>query len=171
MKENQGLSKRRWIVGSLILTAVLVVLGYFAAVRPQIVMAPHLPGISVENRGGKDALIYRVDGFWYWAGQVAFLNNMPAVRQQVKSGAVPVRLRIPDIPVPGRESALEGPWYMKLVIRYKMAHNPIFRFTTQVYFKLDPKGRQWTLTDTIPAKYRSLGKLGMGDVGKIDLEF
>lgn len=172
LKEKlQGLSRRQAIFGGCILLLVLVFFGYFAVVRPVIVVLHGLPGISVKNTGRMDALICRVDGFWYWAGQVALLSNMPAVFQQVESGAAPVRLQVPDIPGPVGEIAQQGPWYMKLAVRYRIPGIPIFRYTTLSYFEFDPERQLWAPTENIPPKHRSLGKLGIGNVGKIELSF
>ena len=172
LKERpQSLSRRHAIVGGCILLLALVVFGYFAVARPVVVVVHGRTGISVKNTGRMDAFIYRVDGFWYWAGQVAFLSNMPAVLQQVESGAAPVRLQIPDIPGPEGEVAQQGPWYMKLVVRYRIPGIPIFRYRTLSYFEFDPARQAWAPTEDIPAKHRALGKLGIGDVGKIELSF
>lgn len=172
LKEKfQNLSKRQAILGGGVLLLVLIFFGYFAVARPVIVRVPDLPGISVNNKGGMNALIYRVDGFWFWAGQVAFLSNLPAICQQVETGAAPVGLQVPDIPAPTGKIAQQGPWYMKLAVRYRIPGIPIFRYTTLLFFKFDPKRETWAGTKTIPPKYRSLGNLGMGNVGKIELRF
>jgi hypothetical protein len=169
--KQQWLSRKRAMVGGCILLLVLTLLGYFWVVRPVIVMVPDLAGIDVKNQGGMDALIYKVDAFWYWGGQVAFVSNMPAIHQQVEATATPVRLQIPDIPGPSGEIAQNGPCYMKLAVRYRIPGNPIFRYTAVGYFKFDPHRQIWTPTKTIPPKYRSLGNLAMGNVREIELDY
>ena len=75
-RKQQRFSKRQAIVGGCVLLLVLTLLGFFAVVRPVIVMVPEGPSVDVKNEGGMTALIYKVDGFWYWGGQVAFLGNI-----------------------------------------------------------------------------------------------
>lgn len=167
----KNLGKKQAILGGFILLLVLVGLGYFGVFRPVIVMDTDQAGIYVENKGGMDALIYKVDGFWYSAGQVAVLANMPAIHQRVGAGAATVRLQIPDIPVPDEQAAQQGASYMKLAVRYRIPVIPIFRYTTLLYFKYNADRKLWTATKSIPPKYRSLGKLATGNVGEIELSF
>jgi len=169
-KRHRRLGKRHWILGGSVLLLLLVLFGYFAVVRPVILMVPGLPDISVKNTGRTNALIYRVDGFWYWGGKVSLLGNLPAIRHQVVPGTGPVRLQIPHIPGPEGEIAHEGPWYMKLVVRYGIPNVPIFRYTTTLYFEFDLAREAWTSVEAIPPKYRAPGSLGRGNVGKIELD-
>ena len=170
-KRHQGLGKIHWMLGGSVLLLFLALLGYFAIVRPVIVVVPGLPDIYVKNTGKTNALIYRVDGFWYWGGKVSLLGNLPAIRHLVEPGTGPVRLQIPHIPGPGGEIAHEGPWYMKLIVRYGIPGIPVFRYTTTLYFEFDLARKTWTSVDAIPPKYRALGNVGMGNVGKIELDF
>jgi hypothetical protein len=170
-KKLKNPNRNSVILGGCILLVVLVGLGYFWVVRPVIVMDTDLPGIYVKNKGGIDALIYRVDGFWYWAGQVALLANMPGIHQRVRPAAASVRLRIPDIPIHSEQAAQKNGCYMKLVVRYRIPGIPIFRYTTLFYFKYDPSRKIWAVTESIPAKHRSLGNLAIGNIDKIELDF
>jgi len=170
-RKQPRLSKRRAIMGGCVLLLVLTVVGYFGVVRPVIVLMPEQWGFDVRNQGGMDALIYKVDGFWYWGGQVALLHNLPAIYQQVEATATPVRLQLPSIPAPSKEIAQKGPCYMKLALRYGIPGIPIFRYTSSWYFEFDPQRQTWGPRESIPPKYRSLGNLAMGNVGRIELTF
>jgi len=167
----KNLNQKQAICGGCILLLVLVGLGYFGIFRPVIVMDTDQPGIYVKNKGGMDALIYKVDGFWYWAGQVALLANMPAIHQRVGPGAATVRLQIPDIPTPDEQSTQQGVLYMKLALRYKIPGIPLFRYTTPLYFEYDTNSKLWTTTKSIPPKYRALGNIAIGNIGEIELSF
>ena len=167
---NFNLKRAIW-VGCILLFA-LVGLGYFGIYRPVIIMETDQAGIYVKNNGGMDALIYKVDGFWYWGdGQVAMLANMPDIYQRVGPGAVPVRLQIPDIPIFDKQAAQQSRCFMKLAVRYTIPGVPIFRYTTPLYFEYARNLRIWTATNSIPVRYRALGKLTTGNVGKIELSF
>jgi hypothetical protein len=166
-----SLNQNRAILGGFILLLVLVGLGYFGVFRPVIVMHTDQAGIYVKNKGRMDALIYKVDGFWYWAGQVALLTNMPDIHQRVGPGAAPVRLQIPDIPIFDKQATQQRNCYMKLAVRYRIPGNPIFRYTTPLYFEYDPDRKIWAATRSIPTKYRSLGNLAIGNIGEIELSF
>ncbi|MGD8513713.1 MAG: hypothetical protein PVG85_07150 [Deltaproteobacteria bacterium] len=170
-KKELRFSKKWAIMIGCVLVLVLTVVGYFGVVRPVIVLLPEPWGLDVKNQGGMDALIYRVDGFWYWGGQVALLHNMPAICQQVEATATPVRLQLPSIPTPSEEIAQKDPCYMKLAVRYKIPGIPTFRYTSSWYFEFDPQRQIWESRKSIPPKYRSLGNLAMGNVGRIELEF
>jgi len=161
--------KKRLFLTAFILVLVLTPLGYLVLFRPVIAIAPGPPGIYIKNKGRMDALIHKVDVFWYWAGEVAFLSDMPPMRQKVVPGEVAVRLQIPNLPGLEEKTGPKGPWYMKLAVRYCIPGIPIFRFTTFLYFEFDQKHRKWTPITSIPPRYRALGKVGMGDVGKIEL--
>jgi hypothetical protein len=150
---------------------VLAGLGYLGIHRPNILVKTDHAGIHVKNGGSLDALIYRVDGFWYWAGNVALLANLPDIHQRVWAGAEPVKLQIPDIPIPGKQPSQPNAFYMKLAVRYTVPGIPIFRYTTPSYFQYDPNDKIWALTNRIPSKYRSLGKLATGNIDQIKLRF
>jgi hypothetical protein len=162
-------NKKRLVLAGFVLLFVLTSLGSFAHFRPRIVMAPDQPGIYVKNRGRLDAVIHKVDAFWYWAGQVAFLSDMPPIRQQVAAEEGPVRLRVPNLPAPLEKTEPRGPWYMKLAVRYRVPGIPVFRYTSRLYFEFEPKHQEWISIKSIPPKYRALGRIGMGDVEKIEL--
>jgi hypothetical protein len=170
-EKKQRFSKRQAIVGSCVLLLMLSLLGFFAVVRPVIVIVPEGPSIDVKNQGGMTALIYRVDGFWYWDSQVALLGNMPSIHQRVKASATPVRLQVPDIPAPSEEILQRAPHCMKLAVRYRIPGIPIFRYTAVSYFEFDPCRQMWAQRQSIPPQCRSLGNLAMGNVGRIELEF
>ena len=167
----RNLTKKGAIGGGGILLLVLVILGYFRISRPVIIIVPDCAGIHVRNQGAMNAVIYKVDTFWYWAGQVALLGNMPEIHQRVESEATPVRLQVPDIPGPAGGIQQREHCYMKLAVRYRIPGVPVFRYTTLLYFKYDPDRESWISTKSIPAKYRSLGSLGVGNVGKLELSF
>lgn len=172
LKEKlKNLNQKQAICGGCILFLVLFGFGYFGIFRPVIVMDTDQAGIHVKNKGGMDALIYKVDGFWYSADQVALLANMPAIHQRVGPGAATVRLQIPDIPTPDEQSTQRSVLYMKLALRYKIPGIPIFRYTTPLYFEYDTNSKLWTTTKSIPPKYRALGKIAIGDIGEIQLSF
>jgi len=176
LKRKRSSPNRRWTVFSgLVLLVVLVVLGNLAVLRPVILMDTDQAGIHVKNAGSMDALIHRVDGFWYWASRLALLANMPSVHQRVGSGAGPVRLQIPEIPTPDEQMVQQfiqqDPFYMKLVVRYRIPGIPMFRYTTPLYFKYDPTLKIWVATKSIPAKYRSLGSFAVGNIEEIALSF
>ena len=165
------LNQKHAIWGGCILLAVLVGLGYFWISRPVIIMDAGQAGIHVKNNGGMDALIHKIDGFWYWAGRVALLTNMPGIRQRVGAGTAPVRLQIPDMPIPGKQATQTSACFMKLEVHYRIPGIPIFRYTTLLYFKYDPNRKIWAVTESIPPKHRSLGNLATGNIGKIELNF
>lgn len=167
----KNLSQNRVILGGCILLVFLVGLAYFGISRPIIVMDTDRAGIYVTNKGDMDALIHKVDGFWYWAGQVAFLANMPGIHQRVRPAAAPVRLQIPDIPIRSEQGTQKNACYMKLVVRYRIPGVPIFRYSTPLYFRYDPNRKKWAVTKSIPPEYRSLGKLATGNIGEIELDF
>ncbi len=170
-KEKPGNLNRKWVVlGGCCLLFVFVGLGYSAVYRPVILDADRV-GIYVKNTGGIDALIHKVDGFWYWAGQVALLANMPGIHQRVRAGSGPVKLQIPDIPLPGREILDQRACYMKLAVRYRIPGVPIFRYTSPLYFAYDPSQKVWTSAKSIPPKYRALGKVPLGNIDEIALDF
>jgi hypothetical protein len=163
---------RKWaFLGGLVLLLILAALGGSAVLRPALVLYPDDTGISVKNIGGTDALIHKVDVFWYWAGQVAFIANMPEVHQTVKSEANPAKLNIPDIPVPEKRAVQREPFYMKLAVRYTIPHLPMFRYAESLFFEYDFQLNKWTATENIPLQYRSLGNLTVGDVKPIELSF
>jgi hypothetical protein len=169
--KRSGLNKKWAILGGFALFLILVGFGALAVVRPVIVMDTGRAGIHVRNTGRMDALIYRVDGFWYWAGQVALLANMPGIHQRVAPGADPVRLQIPDIPIPVEQAAQQTPVFMKLTVRYGIPGIPVFRYTRLLYFEYNPTLKAWATTQSIPPKYRALGNLTIGNVGQIKLNF
>ncbi|NVM23552.1 MAG: hypothetical protein HWN68_17440 [Desulfobacterales bacterium] len=172
LKEKlENINQKRAILVGFILLFFLVVLGYFGFCRPIIVVVPGHPGIYVKNEGNMDALIVRVDGFWYWAGQVAMLDNMPDIHQLVEPGVVQVRLQLPDIPLPAKKITQENGCYMKLAVRYRIPGNPIFRYITMSYFRYDQNRKVWAAIKSIPVKYRSLGNVATGNVGRIELDF
>ena len=170
-EKPQNLNKKRAILGGCILLLVLVVLGYFGFFRPVIVKVPCEPGIYIKNEGGMDALIYKIDGFWYRAGRVAVLANIPEIRQRVEPGGPPVRLQVPDIPVPEEKTTKKTACYMRLAVRYGIPGIPIFRYTVLMYFKYDPNRKIWAATKSIPVKFRSVGNLAVGNIGEIKLSF
>jgi hypothetical protein len=172
LKDKLRSLNKKWIVsGGLVLLLILVGLGTSAVLRPVIVLNTNETGISVQNTGGVDALIHKVDGFWYWAGQVAFIANMPDVHQEVQSRAHPVRLDIPNIPIPEKYAIQGKPVFMKLAVRYTIPGMPFFRYTEPLFFEYDSDLNGWAITDNIPLKYRSLGNLTVGDVGQVELSF
>ncbi len=170
-EKPKNLNQNRAILGGCVLLVVVIGLGCFWVFRPVIVMDTERAGIYVKNKGDMDALIYKVDGFWYWAGQVALLANMPGIRQRVQPGAASVRLQIPDIPIHSEQATQKDGCYMKLAVRYRIPGIPIFRYTAPLYFKYDPNRKTWDAIKHIPAKHRSIGNLAIGNVGKIELDF
>ena len=167
----KNLNHKHAIWGGCFLLVVLVGLGYFWISRPIIVMDAGQAGIQVKNNGGMDALIHKINGFWYWAGRVALLTNMPDIRQRVEPGTAPVRLQIPDMPIPGKQATETTACFMKLEVHYRIPGMPIFRYTTPLYFEYDAESKIWAATETIPVKHRSLGKLTVGNIGKVKLNF
>ena len=172
LREKLGkLDKKRAVLGGSVLLCVAAVLGYFGFSRPLIVRVPGPSGIYVKNNGAMDAFIHKVDVFWYWAGQVAVVVNLPEIHQRVERRAGPARLHVPDIPAPTGKIAQQGPCFMKFALHYRIPGIPIFRYIALFYFKYDPHRNAWAATKSIPAKYRSLGNLAVGNVGKIELSF
>lgn len=172
-KEKRGsLKGRRVVLGGCLLLLLLVGMGYLAFHRPVILFA-HVDqaGMHIKNTGRIDALIYKIDGFWYWDGQVALLANMPDIHQRVQSGADAVRLQIPDIPTPGQQTSHQDAFYMKLAVRYRIPGIPIFRYTTPMYFGYDATQKTWVSAKSIPPKYRALGKVPLGNIGEIEIGF
>ena len=170
-EKPRGLNKKWAIFGVVVLFLILVGLGSSAVLRPVIVLKSNERGVFVKNTGGLDALIHRVDGFWFWSGRVAYIANMPSIHQRVESGSDFVRLDIPNIPVPEEHTPQQGPFYMRLWVRYIIPGMPIFRYAEQLFFKYDPDLNRWTAAKDIPLKYRSLGTLTIGDVDKVKLKF
>ncbi|MBW2172193.1 MAG: hypothetical protein JRF69_09495 [Deltaproteobacteria bacterium] len=172
LKEKLRSLDKKWAIpGALVLFLIIAGLGSSAVLRPVIVLDTDETGIFVKNAGGGDALIHKVDGFWYWAGRVAFIANMPGVHQRVESGAGSVRLEIPDIPIPENHTTQQKPFYMKLAVRYRIPGMPIFRYTEPLFFEYDSDLKAWATTESIPVKYRSLGNLTVGNVEQIELSF
>ena len=172
VKKRLSIPNRKWVsLSFFFLLLVLAGLAYLGIHRPIILAKTDLAGIHVKNDGGMDALIHRVDGFWYWAGNVASLANFPDIHQRVWAGAEPVKLQIPDIPIPGRQLSQPSEFYMKLSVRYTIPGIPFFRYTAPLYFQYDSINKMWALTNRIPSKYRSLGKLATGDIEHIELRF
>ena len=163
---------RTWaVLATCTLLLILAGLGYLAVYRPVIVMDSDHERVQVRNSGGTVALIYRVDGFWYWGGQVALVSNMPGIHQRIASGAGPVTLEIPKMPPPDERIAQQGPFYMKLVLRYGIPGIPIFRFTTPLYFHYDAVGKTWKAEDHIPPEYRALGNVPIGNIDFVEVSF
>ena len=167
----KNLDKKWAALGGLVLLLILAGLGASAVLRPVIVLDTGETGIFVRNTGGVDAVIHKVDSFWYWAGQVAFIANMPDIHQKVESGGESVRLGIPDIPIPEKHTAERQPFYMKLAVRYTIPGMPVFRYTEPLFFEYDSTLNGWATTENIPLKYRSLGNLTVGDIEQIELRF
>ncbi|MBW2565985.1 MAG: hypothetical protein JRE24_03670 [Deltaproteobacteria bacterium] len=171
-KKKPGYLNSKWaVLSGCFLFLILVGLGYLAVHKPVIVVDARQAGIHVKNTGSTDALIYKVDGFWYWAGKVAFLTNMPGIHQRVEAGADSVRLQIPDIPIPDKQGVLQSAFFMKLAVRYSIPGMPIFRYTAPLYFKYNSTNKTWALTKSIPAKHRAIGNLAIGNVDQIELSF
>ena len=170
-KKQAWYAQRKTIYGGLVLVVVTISLSVLAFLKPVITMTPDHPGIHVKNAGRLGASIHRVDGFWYWAGHVALLVNIPPIQQVVHKGAAPARLQIPDMPAPDDYGIHQGVCYMKLVIRYTIPGVPIFRFTAPVYFKFHEEQQEWIPTGRIPAKHRALGNLPVGNIDKLNLNF
>ncbi len=162
--------KQLFLIGCL-LAVLLGILGYFGVSRPQIAMVSNKPDIYVVNRGDMNGLICRVDGFWYWAGRVGFLANMPDIRQEIISGDEPSRLKIPQVPSPVGVVVHNKPCYMKLIIRYQIPGIPIFKYKVNFYFKYDLKKDLWISSKNIPAGFRAFGSLGRGNVERIEVSF
>lgn len=163
---------KKWaVLGGLVLFLILAGIGSSAVLRPVIVLDSDETGVFVRNTGGTDALIHKVDAFWYWAGQVAFIANLPDVHQRVGSGGEFVRLDIPDIPIPEMHAMQPTHFYMKLAVRYTIPGMPVFRYTEPLFFEYDSDHKRWATTENIPIKYRSLGNLTVGDVEGIELSF
>ena len=164
------MARKRTIYASCLVLVLLVGAGILAFLKPVIVIE-NRPGVFVRNQGRLEAVIFRVDGFWYWGGQVAMLANIPDIRQRVTKHDSPVRLQIPDMPFPPEYGIREKTCFMKLAIRYSIPGIPVFRFATRSYFEYDEKQETWVGTKQIPPKHRALGSLTVGDVGKIELNF
>lgn len=172
MKDRLRSVHKKWaVLGGFLLLLIVVGLGSSAVLRPVIVLESNETGLFVKNTGGVDALIHRVDGFWYWSGRVAFIANMPSIHQRVASGADLVRLDIPNIPAPKEHAALQKPFYMRLKVRYVIPGMPMFRYAKEFFFEYDPDLNQWTASEDIPLKYRSLGTLTVGNIEKMKLDF
>jgi hypothetical protein len=167
----RNLNKRWAVFAGLVLLLIVVGLGSSAVLRPVIVLQSDKTGIFVRNTGGLDAIIQKVDGFWYWSGRVAFIANMPSIHQKVASEAGLARLDIPNIPVPEGYAAQRKPFYMRLRVRYIIPGMPMFRYMEQLFFEYDPDLNRWIATENIPLRYRSLGRLTLGDVEPIELDF
>ena len=163
-------SRRKAIYGGALLLVVLC-LGSLAFLKPMIVMDFERPGLYIKNKGRLSAWIYKVDGFWYWGGQVAFLVNMPPIRQRVSGDGVDVKLQIPDIPPPHEYGIYRQTCYMKLAVRYTIPGVPVFRFTTPLFFEYDEIRKTWAATKSIPPENRALGSVPMGNIGEIKLNF
>lgn len=165
------MNSKKVVIGACILLMVLSGAVSLALFRPVVVMDRDWPDLSVKNEGLSDAVIFRVDGFWYWGGQVAMLINLPQFRQKVAKDDGPVRLFTSEIPLPGARGIREKTCYMKLAIGYSMPHIPVFRFSRLLYFEYNEDQNKWSATENIPPKHRALGSLSVGNVGKIDLKF
>jgi hypothetical protein len=164
-------AQRKTLYGGLIFLVATICLSVLGFVKPVVTMARGQPGIHLKNEGRLGARIHRVDGFWYWGGQVAMLRNIPPIQQTVQKGTLPVRLQIPDIPSPDGYGIQQEACYMKLIIRYTIPGIPIFRFTAPLYFRFDEKQHEWISTDSIPPQHRALGNLAVGNVDRVDLNF
>ena len=80
----RNLNKKWAVFGGLVLLLIVAGLGSSAVLRPVIVLQNDKTGVLVKNTGGLDALIQKVDAFWYWSGRVAFIANMPSIHQKVE---------------------------------------------------------------------------------------
>jgi hypothetical protein len=167
----RSLSRKQvvWILSVLIPVAVM--LAYCKVVRPNVDLIYSPPEIYAVNKGKADAFISRIDGFLFWKGQIAYIGNMPEVRQMISKGAVPEGLTIEGIPSIEPLGAMSEPYYLKLAVRYQMPGFPVFRYTSLLYLEFSPARFSWKQVKSIPAKYRSLGNLGVGKVNVIQLNY
>ena len=160
--------RRYYVIGS-VLVIVLAIALYFGIRRPHIVTIRDEYGIEIRNRGDLRAYIFRVEIFWYWESQVGFLTDIPPVRQYVPPTGQRRQLDIPDIPAPDRVLGGRPTCFMRIVIHYQIPGVPLFRYRTVAYFEYDRKAKTWSMIDTMPARYRSLGNMGRGDVEMIKI--
>jgi hypothetical protein len=161
--------QRFWVLVGLVL--VLFALAYFKVVRPQVALVYKMPHIHVHNKGKSDAVIHRMDGFLFWEGKIAYVENMPKVRETVGKGLDMVLLQAPTIPLAKGFGKTNKPGYFKLIVRYQIPWFPIFRYTSLLFLKYNASDLTWEQTESIPSRYRSLGKAGVGDVDLIQLDF
>jgi len=168
---SKRLGKGRLLFIGLTVLVVVAVLGYFGMRRPRLQVSANTSGIHLTNEGASVAEVFRVDTFWYWESKVGYLTDMPDVVEQVppanehadSQGTV-----IPDIPSPTAVCGELAPCFMRMVIHYDAPHIPIFRYRAIAYFRFDQFGQEWRVVDNMPARYRSLGNLGRGDVEMIN---
>ncbi len=155
-----------WIV--LVLGAILSTAVFFGVRRPHIIATGDENGIYVKNVGETTGRIFRVDLFWYWESQVGYIVDLPPVSQTVPPGRTS-QLPIPPLPGPGSIVEGTGPFFMRMVVHYQMPGIPVFRYRSVLYFRQPPRNQNWVVVDEIPAKYRSLGSMGRGNVEMIKL--
>ncbi|OEU45708.1 MAG: hypothetical protein BBJ60_05880 [Desulfobacterales bacterium S7086C20] len=167
LERFQRLDRKQIFLAGCVLAVFLGALGYFGVSRPRIAMVSDKQGIYIVNRGDMNGLISRVEGFWYWAGQVGFLANMPDIRQEVRPGDKPVRLEIPRVPSPVGVVVHQKPCYMKLIICYHIPGIPVFKYKVNFYFKYDFNQDSWISSKNIPAEFRAFGSMGRGNVKRI----
>ena len=167
----RSLSRRQVFWSLSISVLVAATLAYFKVVRPDVDFIFRSPQVFVVNKGKLDALINRVDGFLFWKGQIAFIGNMPGIRQRVSPDLEPEALQIGAIPPVEPFEEISGPCYLKLAVQYHIPGIPFFRYTSLLYLENSPARLSWHQVDNIPAKYRSLGRAGIGDVDIVRLDF
>ena len=159
---------RRFLWIALVLAAILAVAVFFGIRRPHIIATADGDGIYVKNVGETAGRISRVNLFWYWESQVGYIVDLPPVSQTVPPGR---DSQLPIAPLPGPGSVVEGtgPFFMRMVVHYQMPGIPVFRYRSVLYFRHDPRDQKWVVVAEIPAKYRSLGSMGRGNVEMIKL--
>ena len=138
--------------------------------RPQLSAISHEDAVLVKNIGKTDAVIHHINVFLYHDGRVFFMENMPDIRQVVTPKKHLFRLPIPVIPGPFIRKHGNEPAYMKMSLQYFIPGFPVFRYKTVLYLKYEHEVASWKMVETIPAKYRALGKAVKGDIEPMKLE-
>ena len=153
------------------ITIALAFLACSFYIRPRLSVFFQKRSIEVANQGKMGALLHNVDVFWYVGGEVFFIRNLPPVAQTFEPGKDYVPLDIPEIPAPKNGIESKGSVYMKTVLGYRAKWLPVFRYKQVSYFEYVWQKGRWELVEDIPAKYRALGKTGLGIIEPLDLDF
>lgn len=168
---SSRLGKGRLLAIGLTVLVAAAVIGHFGIRRPRIQVTRDASGIYLTNTGASIAEVVRVDAFWYWKSKVGYLVDMPDIAQEVPpqdGQADAQKLAMPDIPRPTEICGNLAPCFMRMVVHYRRPHIPIFRYRLNAYFRFDDEDMVWRLIERMPARYRSMGNMGRGDVEMIE---
>lgn len=157
------------LLGGSLALVLLAGLGYFYIVRPSLVLAPAGAEVFVKNTGKTQATVYQVEAFWYFDNQVFLLRGLPEIQKKIPGRSEPTRLGLAPFPSPIGAMGEQGPCFMKVVVFYYRPGLPLLRYRALFHFEYDWRHDEWIPVEEIPPKFRALGNVAVGDIGRIDL--